>query len=63
MRLLFVLLFAALPALAQSPVAISVLERRNVLLDASQDSASHELRRTRLPGPRKRAPGSSGSAA
>ena len=46
MRLLFVLLFAALPALAQSPVAISVLERRNVLLDASQDSASHELRLT-----------------
>jgi len=46
MRLLFVLLFAAFPALAQSPEAIAVLERRNVQLDAGQGSPSHALRLT-----------------
>jgi len=46
MRLLFVLLFAAFPAQAQSLEAIAVLERRNVQLDATPGSPSHELRLT-----------------
>jgi hypothetical protein len=46
MRLLFVLLFAALPALAQGPESITVLERREIALDALPGSPSHVLRLT-----------------
>src|SRR6185503_9874125 len=45
MRMIFVLLLAAVPALAQGPEAIAVLERRDIVLDASPQS-SHELRLT-----------------
>jgi hypothetical protein len=44
--MLLVLLLAALPALAQGPAEITVLERRDIVLDASPRSPSHELRLT-----------------
>ena len=46
MRALFVLLLAALPALAQAPEAITVLERREIALESIPGSPSHELRLT-----------------
>lgn len=46
MRLLFVLLLTALPALAQGPEAITVLERRDIALESIPGSPSHELRLT-----------------
>ena len=46
MRLLLVLLFAAVPALAQGPEGIGILERRDITLGARPGSPSHELHLT-----------------
>ena len=46
MRLLFVLLLAAVPAFAQGPETITVLGHRDVVIDAGSGSPSHELRLT-----------------
>lgn len=46
MRMLAVLLFAAIPALAQDPATISVLERREIALDSGPGMAGSELRLT-----------------
>ncbi len=46
MRMLFLLLLAALPALAQDLEAISILERREVALASVPGSPAHELRLT-----------------
>jgi len=46
MRMLAVLLFAAMPALAQDPAAISVLERRELAIESSVASPTHSLRLT-----------------
>ncbi len=44
--MLAVLLFAAIPALAQEPATISVLERREIALDSGAGMAGSELRLT-----------------
>ena len=46
MRMLYLLLLAAIPALAQDSEAISVLERREVALTSVPGSSAHELRLT-----------------